>query len=162
MRVRVASTGGETGSTSAGKAERRSARYSATGSTTHPSPAMAAFCARPAVATMASRSVKQNSLTMIDRIDVIAEALLAYVDTSDGLIRKLSRFLREASVRIGIMFFLLSKTCIERIAWRFIACNSLVEARNSRVEIRHTSSRRGPLETCRSESMRSLVMIETE
>src|SRR6266550_7069134 len=101
MRVRVASTGGEAGSTSAGNAERRSARYSSTGSTTQPSPVVAAFCAWPAVARMVMKSAKQNSLART------SDALLNDVEAGDRFGSKLSRFASEASVRIGFMVFLL-------------------------------------------------------
>src|SRR6266700_3049622 len=68
MRVSVASTGGGGASASSGKAARRNARYSSTGSTTQPSAEGTAFCARPAAAAKTIERVRQRALTAITPI----------------------------------------------------------------------------------------------
>src|SRR6266850_3579162 len=62
MRDRVASTGGGSGSAAVGKAARRNARYSSTGSTTQPSPAGVEVCANPLAAQNAIASKRQTAL----------------------------------------------------------------------------------------------------
>src|SRR5712692_10910722 len=68
MRLSVASTGGGAGSASTGKAARRKARYSSTGSTTQPSPEGTAFCAEPAAAAKTIASARQSALIAITAV----------------------------------------------------------------------------------------------
>src|SRR5437899_6167601 len=68
MRVSVASTGGGGASASSGKAARRNARYSSTGSTTQPSAEGTAFWAEPAAAAKTIERVRQRALTAITAI----------------------------------------------------------------------------------------------
>src|SRR6266404_6327109 len=106
MRDRVAPTGGGSGSAGVGKAARRSARYSSTGSTTQPSPGGEGACARPLAVQNTIASKRQTALPAIVTVVRTAETvrLVKYFqNTAIGF----DRGRHEGNMPTRFIFFLL-------------------------------------------------------
>src|ERR1700730_12998132 len=115
MRVSVASTGGGTGSASAGNAARRRARYSFTGSTTQPSVLEPVVWARPAVVAKTIKKAGQSALMATPVTPRIAGPLTV-VERAENTARWFERTRHEANMPSRFIVFLL-RFMLE-IQWR--------------------------------------------
>src|SRR5882724_6880685 len=106
MRLSVASIGGGIGSASAGKAARRRAVYSPTGSTTQPSAAEPVFCDWPATSAKITMSARQRTLVTIGETPGIA---IGPVERVDRAASGLDRSVHEENMLTGFMDFLLKR-----------------------------------------------------